>query len=128
MLIELYDEDQAERESIEEEPDFFAELKEAAWNVLHENPGCDFGEWQSTLVEEYPSEVVDALGSNPFDVYPALSDLWDCYDFEDPDTGECHTFANWAEFFATDRSVELYDMLVDARREIKRLQALKFSK
>ena len=46
------------------EDEFYAELKDAAWNILHENPGTDFGDWQIMLIEQYPTEVVDALGTN----------------------------------------------------------------
>lgn len=119
----LYDE-----EGYEDEPDFYGILRECAWNILHENPGTEFGDWATMLTEQYPAEVVDALGSSPFDVFPALSDMWDCDDYEDPDTGMCHNFAEWAGYFATDRSVELYDELADARREIKRLTAFLGSK
>ena len=101
---------------------FIRDLKEAAWNVLHDNPGCEFGDWQDLLIEQYPAEVVDALGNNPFEVFPALSDLWDTNDYEDPETGECHTFNEWAGYFATDQSVELYELLVEAKREIKALK------
>ena len=38
----------------DEEPDFYAVLKEAAWNVLHENPGFGFDEWVQTLMGQYP--------------------------------------------------------------------------
>jgi len=107
----------------EEEPDFYAELKEAAWNVLHENSGFGFDEWAQTLMEQYPSEVVDAIGSHPAETYASLADMWDSEDYEDEETGECHTFKDWAEYFATDRSIELYDLLVEAKREIKRLEA-----
>ena len=75
------------------------------------------------IVEHYPSEVVDALGNNPIDVFPALADMWDCNDYRDPDTDMCHTFSEWAEYFATDRSVELYDLLVEAKCEIRRFKA-----
>ena len=108
----------------EEDPDFFAELKEAAWNVLHENPGFGFDEWVQTLMEQYPGEVVDAIGSHPDETYASLADMWETEDYEDETTGECHSFKNWAEYFATDRSVELYDMLAEARREIKRFKTL----
>lgn len=107
----------------EEEPDFYAELKEAAWNVLHENPGFGFDEWVQTLMEQYPSEVVDAIGSHPAETYASLADMWDTEDYEDTDTGECHSFKDWAEYFATDRSIELYDLLAEARRKIKRFEA-----
>lgn len=49
------------------------------------------------------------------------SDWWDSMDYEDEDTGMCETFKDWAEYFATERSAELYDLLVEAKSEIKRL-------
>lgn len=91
------------------------ELKEVAWNILHENPGLDFDEWMQTLIEQYPAEVVDALGVDPTETYASLVDMWDSGDYEDTATGECHTLREWAEYFATDRSIELYDMLAEAR-------------
>lgn len=91
--------------------ELMADLKDAAWNVLHENPGTEFGDWQCMLIEQYPTEVADALGRNPADVFPALSDMWDCDDYTDEATGMCRTYAEWAEYFATERSVELYDLL-----------------
>lgn len=110
-------------EEEEDEPDFYAELKMAAWNILHENPGIDFGDWQVRLIEQYPTEVVDAIGSHPAEVYATLTDMWDCEDYEDTETEECHTYAEWAEIFATDRSVQLYDSLAESKREISRLKA-----
>ena len=107
----------------EEEPDFYGELKQCAWNVLYENPGYGFDEWVQTLMEQYPSEVVDAIGSHPAETYASLADMWDTEDYEDTETGECHTFKDWAEYFATDRSVELYNLLAEARRDIRRLEA-----
>ena len=109
----------------EKEPDFYGDLKEAAWNVLHENPGYGFDEWVQTLVEQYPTEVVDAIGSHPAETYASLSDMWDSEDYEDAKTGECHTLKDWAEYFATDQSVELYDQLAEAKDEIKRFEARK---
>lgn len=105
----LYEDDEA--------PDFYADLKEAAWNILHENPGTDFGDWQMMLIEQYPTEVVDALGTNPPEVFAELSDWWDCMDYDDGVMEIPHTFREWAEYFATERSVELYDLLVEAKRK-----------
>ena len=121
-------EEESQEEELDEDVDFYAELKEAAWNILHENPGTDFGDWQNMLIEQYPTEVVDALGTNPFDVFAELSDWWDCMDYDDGVMEIPYTFHNWAEYFATERSVELYDLLVEAKREIKRLESLSFSK
>ena len=74
------------------------------------------------LIEQYPTEVMDAIGSHSAEAYASLTDMWDTEDYEDADTGECHTFKDWAEYFATDRSVELYDLLAEARRNIMRLE------
>ena len=107
------------------EDDFNAELKEAAWNILHENPDTDLESWKSMLIEQYPTEVVDALGTNPPEVYAELSGWWDSMGYDDGITDLCHTFRDWAEYFATDRSVELYDLLVEAKHKIKRLESEK---
>lgn len=107
----------------DEDPDFHGELKQCAWNILHENPGYGFDEWVQSLMEQYPLEVVDAIGSHPAETYALLADMWDTEDYEDADTGERHAFKDWAEIFATDRSIELYDLLTEARRDIKRIEA-----
>lgn len=104
-------------EIIDEATDFYADLKEAAWNILHENPDTDMESWKMMLIEQYPTEVVDALGTNPPEVFADLSDWWESMEYDDGITGLCCTFGEWAEYFATERSVELYDMLVEAKRE-----------
>ena len=120
MLMNAFNEVKAEEnqeEELDEAPDFYADLKEAACNILHENPGTDFGDWQMMLIEQYPTEVVDALGTNPPEVFAELSDWWDCMDYDDGVMEIPHTFREWAEYFATERSVELYDLLVEAKRK-----------
>ena len=106
------------------DPDYV--LREAAWNILHENPGCVYEQWRQKLMEQFPAEVADALGVNPEEVYKRLSNIWSFSEFEDTDTGECHTIRVWSEYFATERSVELYDSLSEARRDIKRFAPWKF--
>lgn len=110
-------EEENQEEEFDEASDFYADLKEAAWNILHENPGTDFGDWQMMLIEQYPTEVVDALGTNPPEVFAELSDWWDCMDYDDGVLEIPHTFREWAEYFATERSVELYNLLVEAKRK-----------
>ena len=110
-------EEENQEEEFDEASDFYAELKEAAWNIMHENPGTDFGDWQMMLIEQYPTEVVDALGTNPPEVFAELSDWWDSMDYDDGVLEIPHTFREWAEYFATERSVELYDLLVEAKRK-----------
>ena len=121
-------EEENQEEELDEESDFYAERKEAAWNILHDNPGTDFGDWQDMLIEQYPTEVVDALGTNPPEVFAELSDWWDSMGYDEGITDLCCTFRDWAEYFATERSVELYNQLVEAKREIKRLESVISSK
>lgn len=121
-------EEESQEEELDDEVDFYEELKEAAWNILHENPDMDLENWKMMLIEQYPTEVVDALGTNPPEVFAELSDWWDSMGYDDGITDLCYTFRDWAEYFATERSVELYDLLVEAKREIKRLEGVVSSK
>ena len=61
----------------EDTPDFVEDLKDCAWNIVKENPGIDRSEWIDELIRQYPSEVVDAYGTNPTEVFEELSDLWE---------------------------------------------------
>lgn len=121
-------EEESQEEELDDEVDFYEELKEAAWNILHENQETDLENWKMLLIEQYPTEVVDALGTNPPEVFAELSDWWDSMGYDDGITDLCYTFRDWAEYFATERSVELYDLLVEAKREIKRLESAISSK
>lgn len=94
-----------------------SKLKSVAFKILHENPGSEFGDWQQSLVDEYAEEVTDALGDDPEEVYAALADLWES-DYEDPATGLCMDFEEWARAFATDEAVKIYQELVEERAKI----------
>lgn len=88
------------------------ELKDAAFEYLLLNPGSEFGDWQQGMIEDYPTEVVDALGNNPADVYSSLADLWEA-DYEDAKTGIEQRLSDWALAFATEQSVNIYYELVE---------------
>ena len=96
------------------------ELKAAAFEYLLLNPGSEFGDWQKGLIEDYPTEVVDALGNNPNEVYSDLADLWE-REYLDPKTGMEQKFSEWAESFANESAVGVYYCLVDACTELKKL-------
>lgn len=98
----------------EEQPEgFYGELKQCAFEYLLLNPGSEFGDWQPGLIEQYPTEVVDALGNNPNEVYSGLSDLWET-DYTDPQTGIEQKLSEWAMSFANEHAVGIYYFLVDA--------------
>lgn len=97
-----------------------AELQEAAFEYLLLNPGSEFGDWQQGLISDYPSEVVDALGTHPEEVNAALADLWES-DYADPKTGIEQKFSEWAMSFANEYSVGIYYFLVEACTDLKKM-------
>ena len=106
----------------EEEPDFYGELKTAAWNVLHENPGIDMDEWIDILMRQYPTEVVDAIGSHPAETYASLCEMWDD-EYTDPETGECNAFRQWAKRFSSYSAIDRYDKAAEQEAILRHLQA-----
>lgn len=102
--------------------DFNQELKDAAWNVLHDNPGSDYNDWEQTLLEQYPTEVVDALGTSPEDVFAQLADWWENWTYEDENTGICETFQDWSLIFANEQTVMLYEQLAELSAKLPRTE------
>lgn len=90
------------------------ELKADAFEVLLLNPGCDREEWKQTLVEQYGTEVVDAYGDNPPEVFALLDDLWES-PYYDTRSGLEYDYKDWAEAFSTEAAVRLYYDLTDKR-------------
>lgn len=107
---------------------FTQELREAAWNVLHENPGIGFEEWKRILLEEYPSEVVDVLGTNQKKAMELLSDWWETEEYLDPVTDICCVFQEWSEYFANEKTVEVYDLLLQAKADLSEFDGLFFTR
>lgn len=97
-----------------------AVLREAAFEYLLLNPGSEFGDWQQGLISDYPTEVVDALGTNLEEVYAELADLWES-DYEDSKTGIEQKFSEWAMSFANENAVGIYYYLVDACTDLRRM-------
>lgn len=109
------------------EPDFFGELKDCAWNILHENPGIDMDEWIDLLMRQYPAEVVDAIGSHPAEAYASLSEMWND-EYTDSDTGECNTFRGWAKRFSSYSAIDRYDKTAEQEAILRHLQARQHQK
>lgn len=96
------------------------DLKAAAFEYLLLNPGSDFSDWAKGLVDEYPTEVVDAFGNNPYEVHDELRELWES-EYEDPKTGIYQDFHEWAEAFSNEAAVGIYYYLVDACDKLRRM-------
>lgn len=106
----------------EEEPDFYGELKQCAWNVLHENPGIDMDEWIDIIMRQYPAEVVDVIGSHPADTYAALCEMWND-EYTDKETDERNTFRGWARKFSSYAAIDRYDKAAEQEAILRHLQA-----
>lgn len=83
------------------------------------NPGSEFGDWQHGLISAYPTEVVDALGTDPQEVHSALADLWES-DYHDPQTGIEQKYCEWAMTFANEYATAIYYHLIDTCNDLRR--------
>ena len=88
-----------------------AQLKDLAFETLLNHPGCDYVDWQNLLVEECAGELIEAYGSNPFEVLEELSKLWET-PYHDRRSNLEYRFREWAEAFATEMSVQMYRDLI----------------
>lgn len=91
--------------------EIFEELHDAAWNVLHDHPGCGLTAWKDLLLIEYPTEALDALSGDEKAVSEALDKLWQ-ERYADKLTGIEKSFADWAAFFSSQDTAGTYDRLV----------------
>lgn len=94
--------------------DALEKLKAAAFEVLLLNPGSEQGDWSQILVEQYGTEVVDAYGNNPNEVFAELVDLWET-PYCDKNSELEYTFNQWAEAFATEAAVQMYYDLTERK-------------
>lgn len=96
------------------------ELREAAFEYLLLNPGTEFGDWQQGMIDLYPAEVVDALGTDPEEVNADLADLWES-DYTDFNTGIEQKFSEWALSFANEYAVGVYYFLLEACKDLRKM-------
>ena len=96
-------------------PEDVSEFYHGAWNVLHENPGCDFEKWTDILSEQYPLEIIDEFGANEVDLMNQLRIVWNGYKYFDPITKIDCTYKEWSEYFSSEKSTELYDLLINQK-------------
>lgn len=99
---------------VTQDVDAVDEIKAAAFEVLLLNPGCERCDWVNTLVEQYGTELVDAYGTDPSEVYASLDDLWET-PYTDRNSGLEYDYETWAEAFATDASVQMYYDLINKK-------------
>jgi hypothetical protein len=82
------------------------ELHHAAFEVLLLHPGSTRETWVQTLMEQYPTEVIDALGADTETTRERLNKMWG-EDYTDT-AGVTRSYADWAARFATDAAITEY--------------------
>ena len=107
MLMQAYEQANNQDEAM-------SELKAAAFEALLLNPGCEQSDWAKILVEQYGTEVVDAYGDNPMELFAELADLWESPYF-DKNSGLEYDYKTWAEALWTDAAVQMYYDLISKK-------------
>lgn len=94
------------------------ELKAAAFEVLLLNPGSEQSDCAKMLVEQYGTELIDAYGTDPAEIYHALADLWES-PYYDRNTDLEYTYETWALALHTEQSVDMYYDLIKKITDLK---------
>ena len=82
------------------------ELHHAAFEVLLLHPATTRDTWVQTLIEQYPTEVTDALGTDEQNARERLNKMWGEY-YTDT-AGVTRSYAEWAALLATDAAITEY--------------------
>ena len=82
------------------------ELHNAAFVVLLLHPGSTREKWVQTIMEQYPAEVADALGTDEEQFRERLNKMWG-EDYTDT-AGVTRSYADWAALFATEEDISNY--------------------
>ena len=93
-------------------------LQEAGFEIVKEGD-IERGQWAHELVNNYPKEVVAVFGTNPYEVFASLEDMWDTDGYDDGASGLYMTWSEWATYFSNDMAMIVYDALVQARKKIR---------
>ena len=56
--------------------EFLEDLLMAAQEVVDFSPDLEYETWVDILMKRYPTEVVDALGSDPLKIESGLKEIW----------------------------------------------------
>lgn len=86
--------------------EFLNEHRHAAFEVLLLHPGSTRDKWVRTLMEQYTTEVIDALGTDEETTRERLNKMWG-EDYTDT-AGETRSYAEWAALFATENDINNY--------------------
>jgi hypothetical protein len=86
--------------------EFLNELRHAAFEVLLLHPATTRDKWVQILIEQYPTEVTDALGTDTETTRERLNKMW--HDTYTDTAGVTRSYADWAALFATEEDISNY--------------------
>lgn len=82
------------------------------WFLLYSNPGSNFTEWATRLLIYFGAYIREEYGTNPMEVFESLRHIWKKETYKEQASGiEC-TYEEWSEYFSTEKSKELYDIIL----------------
>lgn len=100
-------------------------LRKACFTIIFEDKDeMDCENWKRILIELYSEEVIAMFGEDPFEVSSYLTDWWETEDYEDPRTGICLRYYEWAIYFSNEYSHFVYSELIDAKRQLDQIKSV----
>ena len=83
------------------------DLLKAGFGLILDSPGIDRAEWAQAMID-CNAEIVDEVFGLDGDTLALLEDVWDCDDYEDPETGISLSMSDWSSFFSGNLAVDVY--------------------
>lgn len=112
-LIRIADDMDDEQEEVN---DIWARLHKSAFDAIYDNCISECDGFINCMINYHWEEVEDCYCNEQ--VEGGLTDLWETGDYEDPATGICMRYYLWGDFFAHPNAYDVYDALVEARRNL----------
>lgn len=90
----------------------------AGFEIVKEGE-ADMAEWVTSLIMNYPQEVIAVYGADPNEVMGLLEDEWDTGEYEDKESGLSMSWNDWAEYFSNRVAHYVYDELCSLRKKYR---------
>ena len=99
----------------DESPDFVEDLRRAVFEIIKSGQCDDYVTWMYTLRSCFPTEIIDALGTDEKLIDTTLQKWWNVEKFFDPMSKMELTFERWVVLFSNPDAKKLYDLFVEER-------------
>lgn len=96
--------------------EIWARLHKSAFDAIYDNCISERDGFINCMIDSHWEEVEDCFSNEQIE--GGLADLWETGDYEDPATSICMRYCLWGDFFAHPHAYDVYDALVEARRNL----------